>query len=214
MHLQLLERIVQREFPWDYHPDLTADRLIRVAQCIVKGRNDALDRHNAAIGDTGWTLGCSAFQFACFRLLEVMDSGDYPWLVPVDRSLQFIFKIGAIAVRFYRGEADDPHVRTLRRTYPELIQFRLAFPDDEGRDLLYRFAVETDFDGSISAIKFVGLRDESPVFCWEVPYEAGVGRMPRVVEPPAEGIELPPPPVKLPGEDNEKEGNEKEDGAA
>jgi hypothetical protein len=205
IHADLLERIVERQFPWDYHTDLTADRLIRVAQCIELGRNDALDRHNEAIGDNGWTLGCSAFQFACFRLLELMDGGEHPWLVPVDRSLQFIFKIGQITVRFYRGEADDPHVRTLRRTFPEFSQLGLAFPDDEGRDLLYRFAVETDFDGTISAIKFVGLRGESPVFCWQIPYRSEVVSIPRLVEPAAEGVELPPPAVKLPGEDNERE---------
>jgi hypothetical protein len=62
IHAHLLERILARQFPRDYHPDLTADRLIRVAQCIELGRNDALDRHNEAIGDNGWTLGCSAFQ--------------------------------------------------------------------------------------------------------------------------------------------------------
>jgi hypothetical protein len=203
--LQLLESIVLREFPWDYHPDLTADRLIRVAKCIELGRNDALDRHNEAIGDNGWTLGCCAFRFACFRIGKMVEGDENSWFELVDPSLQFIFKIGPVAVRFYRGAADDPNVRTLRRTFPELKQLGLAFPDDEGSDLLYRFAVETDFDGSISAIKFVGLRGESPVFCWQVPYESAVVSMPRAVEPPAEGVELPPPPVKLPGENNEKE---------
>ncbi|MCH8247879.1 MAG: hypothetical protein IH951_15950 [Bacteroidetes bacterium] len=68
----------------------------------------------------------------------------------------FIFAIGEVPVRFYRGEPDEPTERTLARRYPELQQLSLAFLE-EAEPLLWRFAVETDIDGKVAAISFVGL---------------------------------------------------------
>lgn len=195
-----------KQYPWEYHPDLTAERLGVIAQLIRQGRNDALDRHNEDIGDDAWLLGCSAYQFGRFRILNAMDGGEYLWLNVIDRSLQFIFQVGQIPVRFYKGEADDPNERTRRRTYAEFDQLALLFGQDDDANLLYRFAVETDFDGAISAIKFVGLRGEVPAFCWEVPNDnLGISVLP-ITELPSEGVELPAPVVRLPQDDQEREG--------
>lgn len=65
--------------------------------------------------------------------------------------------------------------------------------------LAYRFAVETDFDGEITSIKFVGLRGESRVFVWDVPYTEAVSLPPAA--PATEGVDLPKPEVRVPGAD-------------
>lgn len=181
--------------PWEFHPDLSAERLAEVAMLITEGRHAALERHDEEAGDNGWTLGCSAFQFGRARILREADGDRLHWLGVLDRSLQLIFTIGTVPVRFYHGEADEPTDGTLRRSYGELRQLSLGFPDeDDGRLLAYRFAVETHFDGGVSAVKFVALRGETVALCWDVPLDGaaasgGVGR------PGAEAVDLPPPEV-------------------
>lgn len=185
--------------PWDYHPHLTHYAIAAVAGLIAQARSDALIRHNEAIGDDGWTLGCSAFQFARFQITKVARTAGYEWLTIMDPSKQFIFNIGDVPVRFYKGEADEPSDRTLRQTFSELKQLTFIFGHEEGAGLAYRFAVETDFDGAVASIKFVGLRGDSPVFVWDVPYTEAVTLPPA--SPATEGVDLPKPEVRVPGAD-------------
>jgi hypothetical protein len=188
--------------PWDYHPHLERDAIIAVAGLIARGRSDALFRHDESVGDDSWTLGCRAFQFARFQLSEAAGTSGFEWLSIMDPSKQFIFKIGDVPVRFYRGEADDPNSRTLRQTFSELSQLAFVFGKEDAAALAYRFAVETDFDGSITGIKFVGLRGENSVFSWDVPYLEAVSL--PMATPATEGVDLPKPQVRITGSDHDK----------
>jgi hypothetical protein len=184
--------------PWDYHRDLTEERLLVVAGLIADGRRTAVELFDEAAGDNGWTLGCRAFQFGRARILRAADSGEYPWLTVIDRTLQLIFKIGEVPVRIYRGEAEEPTDRTLRQSLSELRQLSLLFDEqDEGRDLAYRFAVETDVDGGVLAVRFVGLRSESAILNWDVPLDDSLRTAGGVGRPATEAVELPAPTVTV-----------------
>lgn len=149
---------------------------------------------------TGWTLGCRAFQFGRARILRTAASGEFPWLSVIDPSLQLIFKIGEIPVRIYKGDANEPTDRTRRQSYDELRQLSLLFDErDDGRDLAYRFAVETDLDGSALAVKFVGLRGETAVFIWDVPLSSDSLAVGTVGRPATESVELGAPAVGVRG---------------
>lgn len=189
--------------PWSIHSDLTRDRLIEVARLISYGRNDALDRHNPSVGDNTWTLGCSAFQFQRFRISAACAGGKYPWLSLIDPSMQFVFKIGSVPVRFYAGPAEEPNSRTLSQSFPELHQLSLFPRESEARGYAHRIAVETDFDGAVTAIKYVALDDDQPAFFWDIPLAALVSPMHEVGKTLAKGVELPPPAIVVPGEDEE-----------
>ena len=196
-------------YPWDYHPDLTEDRIKILAGMLVDGRHAALERFDEEAGDNGWTHGCRAFQFCRHRVLQAVDGGEYLWLTAIDRTLQLIFKIGEVPVRIYKGDADDPTDRTLRQTFGELRQLEMLFPEhDEGRDLAYRFAVETDVDGSVLAVKFVGLRGESAVLIWDVPLDGLSTFAGAVGRAASESVELAAPSVGL-----RTDGDIAEDGA-
>ena len=185
-------------FPWDYHSDLTEERLKIVAAMLVDGRHAALERFDEEAGDNGWTHGCRAFQFCRHRILRAIDAETYGWLTAIDRTLQLIFKIGEVPVRIYKGDADEPTDRTLRQTFGELRQLEMLFPEHaEGRDLAYRFAVETDVDGSVLAVKFVGLRGESAVLIWDVPLDELDAFAGTVGREASESVELAPPSVGL-----------------
>lgn len=186
--------------PWEFHKDLTAERLSVVGSLIADGRQAAVERFDEEAGDNGWTLGCRAFQFARFRILTASDSGKYPWLTIIDRSMQLVFKIGEVPVRVYKGYADEPTDRTPRQSFSELQQIAMLFDeDDEGRDLAYRFAVETDFDGSVLAMKFVGLRGDTAALNWNVKFDKILEAAGTVGRPAMDSIELPAPIVGLKG---------------
>jgi hypothetical protein len=200
-----------KQYPWDYHEDLTADRLAFVGALIADGRHAALSRYDVEAGDTPWTLGTCAFEFGRQRILRSAASGEQPWLQVIDNSLKLIFQIGEVPIRFYRGEPDEPTNRTLHQSFLELQQTSFIFADKgEGADLLYRFAVETDFDGSVLAITFVGLRGKQPVFSWNVPFEEYSDRVGAVGRPASAPVELPPPDVGLRDPKKKKSGESDE----
>lgn len=184
--------------PWAHHPDLKSDRLVYVATLIAQGRNDALDRHEPSIGDDSWSLGCRAYRCGRFRVEEAIESKKYPWLSVVDSTMQFTFKVGSVPVRFYRGLADEPTQRTLKISYPELQQMSLALPEMDEPDTnepCFRFAIETDLEGEIDRIIFVGIVANQVKYYWEVPFIPKVRLIHSISATREEGVELPSPHV-------------------
>ena len=186
-----------KTLPWEYHPDLTEERIIIIACLIAAARDDAVELFDEAAGDDGWTLGCRASQFARARILRAAAEGKFLWLDLLDRSRRLVFTIGEVPVRIYRGDADEPTERTLRQSYSELQQLSFSFDkEDDGRSLAYRYAIETDVDGTVLAIKFVGLRGELAVLTWDVPLTApsSAGTVGR---PATESVELEAPIIAI-----------------
>ncbi len=188
--------------PWEHHPALTRDRLIIVGKLIQAGRYDALDRNDPNVGCTPWTVGCEAFAFQRHQILEA--SEEIEWLGIVDPSMQFIFTIGGVPIRFYRGAPGDPTQRTLRQSYSELWQLSLFGSGELVKlacDPAYRLAVETDLEGAISGITFVVLDGDAPVLTWAVPLDEPVRAISPLTIADADGVDLPPPSVEVAGDD-------------
>lgn len=166
--------------PWDFHPALTEDRLRICARILVNARRDALAMASYELGDDPWSVGCRAFAFGRHRLQRAASSGDYPWLAVLDDSAHFVFVIGSngqgVPVRFFRGAADEPTERTLRRQEMEVQQLSLALGEAAAEDLAFRLAVETGEDGRVERVVFLALRGEDRVECfWPVPLESPAG---------------------------------------
>jgi hypothetical protein len=162
--------------PWDFHPALTEERLRLCARMLANARRDALAMASYELGDDAWSVGCRAFAFGRSRLKRAAESGEYPWLEVLDDSAHFVFVIGSngngVPVRFYRGAAEEPTDRTLRRQELEAEQLSLALGEAEADGLVFRFAVETGEGGRVERVVFLALRDEDRVECfWPVPLE-------------------------------------------
>jgi hypothetical protein len=195
--------------PWEHHPALTRDRLVAIAKCIQKGRNSALDRYDPAVGCDPWTVGCEAFAFQKHEIIDA--SLHFEWLEILNPSMEFVFSIGGVPVRFYRGEANEPHERTLRQTHAELLQMPLFSSEELVRltdEPLYRFAVETDIDGSVAQVSFIVLDGAAPVLNWVIPLDAPFGKVTPLRPEEPDGVELPPPSVGKPKKDEKEEGAE------
>src|SRR6478609_8433946 len=162
--------------PWDFHPALTEERLRICARLLANARRDALAMASYALGDDPWSVGCRAFAFGRHRLQRAAASGDYPWLAVLDDSAHFVFVIGGngngVPVRFYRGTAEEPTGRTLRRQEGEVQQLSLALGETAAEGLAFRLAGETDEVGRGERVVFLALRGEDRVECfWPVPLE-------------------------------------------
>lgn len=184
--------------PWEHHTALTRDRLITIGKLIERGRNDALDRFDASAGCTGWTLGCEAFAFQKHQIEAT--APDVDWLEILNPTMQFVFSAGGVPIRFYRGEPDDPNARTPKQTFSELQQMSLFGADELVKltsEPLYRFAIETDLDGAITAVTFVVLAGDTPVLTWQVPLDEPVTKVSPLWVAGSDGVDLPAPAVGI-----------------
>jgi hypothetical protein len=188
--------------PWELHPALTEDRLRVCARLLANARRDALAMASYELGDDPWSVGCRAYAFGKHRLARAATSGQHNWLGVLDESNAFVFLIEDVPVRFYRGLAEEPTARALRRHAQEAEQLSLAL-GDAAEGLVFRLAVETGEGGRVERVVFLALRgEEGEATCvWPVPLEmpAEVGSMPAVQLRllPDDGYAGPRPPERL-----------------
>ena len=122
-----------RRPPWDIHPALSEDRLRAFVLLLAHARRDAVRLAAYDMGDDSWSVGCRAYAFGRQRLRRAAERGTYNWLTVLDESHHFVFLIEDVPVRFYRGSADDPTTRTLRRQAVEAQQLALALGEERPR---------------------------------------------------------------------------------
>ena len=171
--------------PWQFHPALTEERLRICARLLANARRDAVAMARYELGDDSWSVGCRAYAFGKQRLRRAASARVHSWLSVMDDSHHFVFLIEKVPVRFYRGFAEEPTVRTLRRQEAEAQQLGLAFGIDEADGLVFRLAIETGVTGNVERVVFLALRGEEgyPECAWQVPLD-----MPAEQEKP--GVQL------------------------
>lgn len=163
--------------PSDFHPGLTDDRLAIVAKIITDARHECALRHDPKKGDNNWTTGCRAYCWICYGL--IVGSTQHPWLTIIDgggsvetptgtevfqTGLRFVFGVGGVPLRFYKGEATDIPKKSLRVAFPELTARQVAMTFGEAATPIphaLRLAVEVDDDGEVSRITLVQVMDEN-----------------------------------------------------
>jgi len=144
---------------------------------LANARRDAIAMASHELGDDAWSVGCRAFSFGRHRLKRAAMSGEYPWLEILDETAHFVFLIGGnrqgVPVRFYRGPADEPTERTLRRQEIEAQQLTLALGEEAAEGRVFRLAVETGDNGQVDRVVFLAFRGEDRVECfWPIPLGA------------------------------------------
>ena len=99
------------------------------------------------------------------------------WLGVIDRTLQLIFTIGDVRVRdLSRGGGGCLPTAPCGRASTSCASSASRLTSaTRVSELAFRFAVETDIDGSVLAVKFVGLRGETAILNWDVPIEISSG---------------------------------------
>lgn len=186
--------------PWDYHPELTKDRLISVAQLLALGRGNAVDRFDPVIGDDNWTLGVCAYNYGCFQIIQVAGRPGFEWLAVNDPSKHFQFSVGGVPMRFWRGDPAEPTSKISAATPREQLLLDLE-PGILTAGVLFRIGVTTDLDGSLLSASFVALRNGEPELIWPLPLAEAAPLIVSIDGARPEGLELPPPSVGDPSDE-------------
>ena len=173
--------------PWTIHPALTEERLRVCALLLAHARRDAVRLASIEMGDDTWSIGCRAYAFGRQRLQRAAERGTHDWLTVLDGSHHFVFLIEDVPVRFFRGSADDPTSRTLRRQVIEAQQLTMALGGDQADGLLFRLALEAAPAGAVDRVVFLALRGEDGrLECfWPIPLEVQPGE--SVADAPGAG---------------------------
>lgn len=144
--------------PWVLNSRLQKDSIDVIAKIIIDTRLEALLLHDVDAGDSSWGLGCRSYDRTKNRIIMLAEAGKCEWL-KAQRNAQFRFLINGVACGFYRGEAENPSARTMRRAHEELGQGSFIF-EDEVLSPIWRFAVYTADTGEVVQVSFVGLTEE------------------------------------------------------
>ncbi len=155
--------------PWKEDKRLEADKLIAIAEVLRDVRNQTAELHDPVEGDNAWSLGTRVYARQIHVLEQKAMSTD--WLTIRRKNLEFDMSINGVPVRFYKGEPEKPTKNTLKIRYEEL-QYQQLMMLDMGEIVSWRFAQETNYDGSVFRISLVKL-DQAGISLgmWEVPLE-------------------------------------------
>lgn len=177
--------------PWQKFPSLTEQRLRAIAEIIRDVRHKAVMTHEPHIGDDEWVLGCRSYKRVCYEIAKSSIGRFKDWLSIVEEDsrkkkrvkiapavlnpeLHFVFAIGGVPLRFYKGAADEPTGKALNQRHPEIDMFQLAleFVQAPEFDKVLRLAVETDEIGEVERVVLVELDlDGKPYNPWVIPLE-------------------------------------------
>jgi hypothetical protein len=178
--------------PWDYHPELTEERLVKIAQLIERGRNDAVDRYEPDIGDSNWTRGVCAYRYACHQIEQAAETPGFEWLSVIDNGMRFQFRVGSVPMRFWRGDPSDPSAKISAATPVEQLLLDLE-PGVPTAGLVLRIGVMTDEDGSMLQAFFAALRSGKAETVWPISLTDADPLVVILDEERPEGRDLPPP---------------------
>jgi len=127
-------------------------------------------------------------------MVQINRANDWTWFGVLSPTKGFVFTIGAVPIRFYRGVPNNPPQTTLADRHDELRQLSLAFGASDLGELKWRFSIETDRFGYPTSVLFVGHAADGRVECyWPIPFAATVTSLPvPSYEAPRE-VDLPAP---------------------
>ena len=166
--------------PTELHPALTEERLCVVGNIIRQRRHAAVLRHLPEEGDNAWVLGCRGYQWICDRIIRDAEGEQKEWLSIIEDGRagnHFVFGIGDVPIRFYRGDPDDVPAKAVVCSPIEDAARQTAFPGCERKKkekaTHIRIAYTTDEKREVDEIKLIVVdEDLSPVGDgWVIPKE-------------------------------------------
>lgn len=189
------------QYPWDVSPALTVERLNLIANTIARVRADAREGHLPEKGDDPWVFGCRAYRRTCYALAGLELSGDHPWLQVHEEGLACTLLVEGEPIKFYKGEAEKPTPRSLRRGLDAALrQHKLFFFEDElnaeESGWFWLIALEIHEDGSLmQAVVLQANSHGETRNLYFIPVDSPVPVVGAVAPEEREGVDLSPPSV-------------------
>jgi hypothetical protein len=182
--------------PWEIQPQLTLPRLQLVEKLLRDVRHASLRLHDPLGGDDNWSLGCRIYARSRNTLAQM--ESQWEWLRIVKDQQQFIFAIGGVPVRFYRGDSESPPAHNLELAPEEMQQMELCYGRENPFDLIWRVAIETNNVGEVLRIVLIGAHTEGGVDVrFVIPPDDTLAIFVSPPVPVKRGVTLPPPTVTV-----------------
>ncbi|MBL5864419.1 hypothetical protein JBO49_27870 [Serratia fonticola] len=138
--------------PWEFHPQLSADRLGIIADTLLK----VLDMTHEQLStpyDDNYTRGTCTFGRQRQSLIQLCMKGKHDWLTLVNPAMDLTFSIDTIPIRFFADDPENPKKPGFfrRNSVDQLWAPEITIPT------LWRFVVEKpEFEGEGAQIHLVG----------------------------------------------------------
>lgn len=184
--------------PWEIHPALTEPRLTEIGRLVWAARKGAAEGARWKEGDCLWNIGCTAYVRTRYLIAMATQVTDWLSLASTSPNEGFVFRIGGVPIRFYRGDPQDAAPEKYAyATHNELRSLQAAFAirDTPTPDAYFRLVVKTDPQGFPFSVTLVQVNAKGEIQNpWRIPVEPTTA-MRQIAEAREEAVELPPPPV-------------------
>ena len=196
--------------PLELHPELTNYRIDFIGKLIAETRAEVLEVEDPR--DTGWGLGCRAYDWCRETIKAESEDCENQWLKVINPTLKFVFSIGEVEVSFYKGISLKPKKNIYFRAqeFSELRQIPLLELDDVPSKLIWAYAVETDLDGNTTNIEFFGMTESGEIVAARTLPIYSIASKPTSIDSKVEtGVDIPPVAISLSKSTSKKKNKEK-----
>lgn len=125
------------QHPSLFYPELTDDRLAKIAEPLLDIRYSTIHEMSSPFDDT-YTQETAVFGRSRNMLIHLCMSGRYEWLSLASPGMDVTFRIGSVPCRFFRDDPETPEKPGFfkRNAVDDL------FSPDENDPVMWRFVVE------------------------------------------------------------------------
>lgn len=160
--------------PSDAHPDLKSERLLFLARVVRATWRSSERSFRRNKGDTMWGLG-TRFHERLRHALQLA-ANSTAWLRIIHRRRHFVFAVGALPLRCYRGSRSRPRKNYRMRRGEELSGNLFAFDKASVAELdwIYRIAVEARTEKDVPQVYLVqhGVESDAVGRAWPLDRKA------------------------------------------
>lgn len=123
--------------PSSFYPDLSDERLAKIAEPLLDIRYSTIQEMSSAFDDS-YTKETAVFGRSRNLLIHLCTSNKYPWLSLANPGMDVTFRIGNVPCRFFRDDPESPEKPGFfkRNGADDLL------PIDEDDPVMWRFVVE------------------------------------------------------------------------
>ena len=163
--------------PSEVHSDLKEAVLMDIADCILTGRESALEDYQPELGDNNWTVGTVGFSRSVHNITTLANSNVHEKLKILKDGRELVFQIGSTTWRIGRYNGFGQNRKKLRVAHiveQLAIQEFLDFGLPDCDNTVWRFLWEIK-GVEIEALYVVQYDyQENLIYSWRVPTEIRV----------------------------------------
>ncbi|AGG31081.1 hypothetical protein ABM011_15690 [Morganella morganii] len=138
--------------PWEFHPQLTAERLSVIAEILLKVQEDTHDLLSS-IDDDNYSRATCTFARQKNRIKRLCLSKKYSWLGLINPNNDYTITIGGIPIRSFTDDPTNPQrANFFRRNCVDQL-----FAPEDTIPTIWRFVAEKpEFEGEGGRVHFAG----------------------------------------------------------